>query len=102
MFVQDYDPKISQGSSLRAMVELGREKGYELVCADCDAFFIRAELLPLFNLDNDINKLAGAHATSIWQGYDGTLYISGKRNFTWAAELGNLEDAPRKLTWLGE
>jgi hypothetical protein len=101
-FVQDYDGKVSQGASLRALVELGREKGYELVCADSDAIFVQKDLFPLFNMDNDIFKLAEAHQTKIWQGYDGTLFIAGKRNLTWADTPTNIDDEPRQLVWLGE
>ena len=44
-FVQPADPSVSQGASLLSLVELGKEKGYELVAVlQWNAFFVRSEL----------------------------------------------------------
>ena len=58
-FVQPADPKISQGSSLLALVELGKEKGYELVCVEgVNAFFVKSQYFPLFEIaDNSVAVL---------------------------------------------
>ena len=48
-FVQPADPSLNQGASLLSLVELGKEKGYELVAVlPFNAFFIRREYYPLF------------------------------------------------------
>lgn len=44
-YVQPADPAISHGNSLRALFELGLEKGYKLVCANrLNAFLVRGDL----------------------------------------------------------
>lgn len=86
-FIQSADPAVSQGSSLRAMVELGREKGYELVCVTgVNAFFVRQEYFPLFGIaKNSIETLQ----TNLWAltylfvGYDGTVFLRGARSIPW-------------------
>jgi len=46
-FVQSAEHSVKQGSSLLALVKLGKEKGYELVCVlKYNAFFIRKEYYP--------------------------------------------------------
>src|SRR5262245_2337909 len=40
-FVQEANPRVQQGASLAAMIRLGKEKGYELVCAtEWNSFFV--------------------------------------------------------------
>jgi hypothetical protein len=48
-----------QGSSCKALVELGRQKGYELVCTTTfNAFFIRRDFYPLFAIpDNSLDLM---------------------------------------------
>lgn len=80
-FVQPRDMRVFQGSSLRALVELGKKKGYELVAANqANAFFVKAALYPKFGIaDNSIDVLHTDHSmeTKLFQLYDGTLVISG-------------------------
>ena len=86
-FIQSADPAVSQGSSLRALVELGLEKGYELVSVTgVNAFFVRREYFPLFGIaDNSIETLQ----TNLWAmtylfvGYDGTVFLRGACNIPW-------------------
>ena len=86
-FVQPRDMSVYQGSSLRAFVALGKEKGYELVCAnEANAFFVRAEDLPRFNIsDNSIDAIRTDHQfeTKLFQLYDGTLMIAGNDRLLW-------------------
>jgi hypothetical protein len=86
-FVQDADPEIRQGSSLRAMIELGKKKGYSLVCTrKIDAFFVRDEYFPLFEIEsNDIDSMYDNRnfITLLFHGYDGTLFTAGRKNLIW-------------------
>jgi hypothetical protein len=53
-FVQPADPSINQGSSLLSLIELGKEKGYELVSVlSCNAFFIDRRLYPRFEIEDN-------------------------------------------------
>ena len=87
-FVQDADPAKHHGSSLRAMVALGKEKGYELVATtEINALFVAAELFPAFEIaDNDIDSMhtPGAYESRLFQLYDGTLVLAGCRKLLWA------------------
>src|SRR3989338_5241795 len=86
-FIQPRDMKVFQGSSLRAFVELGKRKGYELVAAnEANAFFVLSELFPQFNInDNSIETLHTDHRyeTKLFQLYDGTLKIAGNTRLIW-------------------
>jgi len=71
LFIQEADVSVNQGSSLPAMIELGRQKGYELVCAvGCNAFFVPREYYPLFGIENN-------HIDAM---FDGTLVLAGKKS----------------------
>lgn len=87
LFIQPRDMEIFQGSSLRALVELGKHKGYELVAAnDVNAFFVLKELFPKFHIaDNSIDALRTDHhyETKLFQLYDGTLRIAGCDRLLW-------------------
>jgi len=76
VFVQDRDMSIHQGASLAAVVELGKQKRYELVATtNCNAFFVREELFPAFGIeDNSIDALRQNVIGRIFHGYDGTVY----------------------------
>jgi hypothetical protein len=87
-FVQPRDPAVNQGSSLLAMCNLAKEKGYELVATTtCNAFFVDAKYFPLFGItDNSIHELrpeAEAPITYIFNGYDGTVFLRGHRRLIW-------------------
>lgn len=87
VFIQPRDMTVFQGSSLRAFVELGRRKGYELVAAnETNAFFVLKEIFPKFDIgDNSIDALHTDHRyeTKLFQLYDGTLKISGNTKLLW-------------------
>ena len=86
-FTQPRDMKVFQGSSLRALAELGKKKGYELVATnETNGFFVRAEYLPRFELpDNSVEALRTDHQfeTRLYQLYDGTLKIAGFDRLFW-------------------
>jgi len=93
---QAQDPAVNKGASLAATVELGRTKGYELVCCTAwNALFVTAELYPLIPLDpvapNDIRVL-GSHYPQYrsWRAwdYDGTEHAGGPQHCIWPTEDG--------------
>jgi hypothetical protein len=86
-FVQDADLSINHGNSLLALIELGKSKGYALVCAGpWDPFFVVNELYSLFNIpDNGIDSMwsGPSFQTLLFQGYDGTLFTAGMQRLHW-------------------
>lgn len=87
VFIQPRDMAVFQGSSLRAFVELGKRKGYELVATnETNAFFVLKELCPKFGIaDNSIDVLHAnrQYETKLFQLYDGTLKIAGNTKLIW-------------------
>ena len=87
VYVQDDEPNTFQGSSLAAMIELGKQKGYELVATTYfNAFFVPAEAYPAFHIpSNDIDAMYDGqeYQTKFFQLYDGTLQIAGCQNLIW-------------------
>ena len=79
-FVQERDLSVKQGSSAKALTELGAEKGYALVAAThCNLFFVRSDLKNLLiDEDQTLEDLnpGGNDGTFIFSGYDGTLLLS--------------------------
>jgi hypothetical protein len=86
-FVQPADPTVNQGASLLALVELGKAKGYELVCVlPFNAFFVRSEDFPLFGIeDNSPHALRTdlSYVTFLFSGFDGRLFLCGNRTLPW-------------------
>ena len=86
-FVQEKNETVSQGSSIKALVKLGRSKGYELVCATLtNAIFVDENYYPLFGIqDNSIESLRNDKSliTHIFSGYDGTVFIRGYGKNPW-------------------
>lgn len=86
-FVQAADPSICQGASLLALVELGKEKGYELACAlQFNAFFVRADLFPLLDIeDNRPQTLRSdlSQITHFFYGFDGKVFLRGNLHMPW-------------------
>lgn len=106
-FVQPADPSIAQGSSLAALVALGKEKGYELVCVlDWNAFFVLAEYFPRFNIGNNAPaalRTDTSAVTQIFIGFDGTVFLRGGKQMLWhamplsEARVQHLPSALRKM-----
>jgi hypothetical protein len=81
-FVQPADPGVNQGASLLALTQLGRRKGYELVCANHNAaIFVRSKYFPLFDIPNNDPRILRedlSGVTYLFCGYDGTLFVTGR------------------------
>lgn len=109
VFVQDPDPALNQGASLRAFVELGKRKGYELVATTItNAFFVEAGLFPNFGIaDNSIDAMYFNERWWSWifQGYDGSLFLAGNKNLIWKnllpLEHEDIQPLPRSLRRMG-
>lgn len=85
-FVQTRSFEVNQGCSLRALVGLGAEKGYELVvCTDWNAIFVTRETFALVGVpDNSIDRLyAPVQNGRIFQGYDGSIHVVGMDRLLW-------------------
>ena len=88
VFVQKKDFAVKQGASARAIVELARQKGYELIASTyCNLFLLDREFLPSLNLSEGIalEELRDDADIKIhlFCGFDGTI----------------LTDKPVKLAW---
>ncbi len=86
-YVQPADPAIQRGSSPRSIVELGKEKGYELVCVrPFNCIFVAARYFPLFEIeDNSLTTLRTNldGVTWMFSGYDGEIIFSGADSLPW-------------------
>ena len=86
-FVQDQNPLVNHGCSLLALIELGKQKGYELVSAlDHNALFVPKEEFPAFKIsDNDIDSMYDFSSCQmkLFQGYDGTIFNAGCSQLIW-------------------
>jgi hypothetical protein len=86
-FVQPADLSLSQGTSLLSLVELGKEKGYELVSVlHFNAFFVREEYYPLFRMESNAPEVLRTildDITYLFSGYDGRIFLQGSRRLPW-------------------
>ncbi len=86
-FVQPADPSVQQGSSLKALVRLGKTKGYELIAVDgTDVFFVARQYLDYFGLErNDMDTLWRDRdaVTYLFSGYDGKIFLQGACKLPW-------------------
>lgn len=86
-FVQDRDMTVNQASSLLAINELARSKGYQLVAVlNNDAFFVLEEEYEKFNIpDNSIDAMFNPARREMraFFTFDGTLYVAGRRQVGW-------------------
>ena len=77
-FVQPADPSTMQGAGLLTLTNLGKEKGYELICVTTgNAIFIDRQYFPLFEIeDNSPAALRQdrRNLTYLFCGYDGKVY----------------------------
>lgn len=108
-FVQAKDMNVNHGSSLRSMVELGKQKGYELVAATVNnAFFVRKEYFAQFRIaDNSAASIweKEGRAPRIFQLYDGTLVVSEKFKLIWHDKYVGQQDLqalPKVLRYFGD
>lgn len=86
-FVQAADHHVHQGASLLSLVDLGKEKGYELIAvSSVNAFFVRSEDYPLFQIQNNAPGCLRTHSeyvTYLFSGYDGKVFLQGDRSLPW-------------------
>lgn len=86
-FVQKAGPTIMHGASPKAIVELGREKGYALVCVtDFNLIFVKDEFFDLFEIqDNSLSTLrkSDEFVTYLFSGYDGRVFLEGSKRMPW-------------------
>jgi hypothetical protein len=86
-FVQPADPAVTQGASLLSLVELGKEKGYELVAVlPHNALFVRDEYYPLFQMESNAPEVLRTNTdaiTYLFSGYDGRVFLRGSCRLPW-------------------
>lgn len=86
-FVQPLDLSVNQGASLLSLVELGKEKGYELICVlPFNAFFVKSEYYPLFQIQDNSPEILRTNldsVTSLFIGYDGKVFLRGAKKLPW-------------------
>lgn len=86
-FVQPANPSLNQGTSLLSLVELGKEKGYELVSVlQFNAFFVRKEYFHLFQIESNAPEVLRTDLSAItylFTGYDGKVFLRGACNLPW-------------------
>ena len=114
-FVQEANPALNQGASLLSLVELGKEKGYELVCVlHFNAIFVRKHFFHLFNLESNEPHILRTNLSSItylFSGYDGRVFLRGNCKLPWhhgvRLKERNIQPLPRFIrgfpgnyTWL--
>ena len=86
-FVQAASPVITQGASLRSLVELGKQKKYELVAVTLtNALFVDAAYFPLLEIADNRPEVLWTErpmVTYLFNGYDGTVFLRGHRGLGW-------------------
>jgi hypothetical protein len=102
-FVQPADPQVSQGSSLLSIVELAREKGYELVSVlPINAFFVLKEYYPLFQIESNSPEVLRSYLgdiTYMFLGYDGTVFLEGSKKMLWHRGVDFKESKVQQIPW---
>ena len=91
IYVQSRDMSIQRGSSLLAIIELARHKGYELVSTTTyNAIFVKRHYFEnvlkqrMPSPDNSIYKMHDVPMrTQMFQLYDGTIKIAGCKKLIW-------------------
>lgn len=107
VFVQSKDMSVSQGCSLLALIELGKQKGYELIAVtSCNGIFVLSEEYNKFNIpDNKINNMKPDSGKRIWQGFDGTIFTHNFDTLLWRGRKIDREDLqvlPKKDRFLSD
>lgn len=86
-FVQPADPSISQGTSLLSLVDLGKEKGYELVSVlQYNAFFVCREYYKEFEIESNDPEILRTNLeaiTYLFSGFDGKIFLHGSCKMHW-------------------
>jgi hypothetical protein len=85
-FIQQPRLGVTHGSSAAAIIELGRAKGYELICAiSCNLIFVDSCYFALFNIsDNSLAVMRDDSETPhLFFGYDGHIFLHGDTALRW-------------------
>jgi hypothetical protein len=86
-FVQPANPALNHGSSLLSLVELGKEKGYQLVSVlPFNALFVKDEYFHLFKIGSNTPEVLRTDLSAItylFMGYDGRIILSGACALPW-------------------
>lgn len=87
VFIQQNVKMVQQGNSLLAFIQLGKEKGYELICVtQYNAFFVVKEEYAAFKIDD--NSIEAMHMPMmdgrVFHCYDATIYNTGMPKLIWA------------------
>ena len=85
-FVQPPNPKCNQSNSPAALIRLGKEKGYELICATrINLLFVDRKYYELFGIpDNSLEVMRDEdEVTSLYIGFDGSLSVDGPCALQW-------------------
>lgn len=86
-FVQPADPSINQGASLMSLVELAKEKGYELVSVlQFNACFVDNKYYPVFKMESNAPEVLRTNLediTYLFSGQDGTIFLRGNCKLPW-------------------
>lgn len=90
VFVQGKSFDIHQGCSLMALIQLAKEKGYELVCSTgVNAFFVERDLFEAFGIEG--NAIDSIHQPicdgRIFHGYDSHIYVVGMPQLLWSGGI---------------
>jgi hypothetical protein len=96
-FVQQADPELNLGCSLRALVQLGHAKDYELAAATgWNAIFVTGDDFPALGIeDNSIDRLWTVRTSLAWTwyGYDGSRHDEGLQACPWVCSGGRYAGA---------
>jgi hypothetical protein len=86
-FVQAADMSLNHGSSIASIVELGRKKGYELVCiTDRNCIFVKDQYFVRFGIEDNAPRALRPNeslVTWIFCGQDGTVFLRGHCVLPW-------------------
>lgn len=86
-FVQRADSSVNQGSSLSSLVDLGKEKGYELVSVSkFNAIFVERDYFHLFRIEDNAPEVLWLDqdmVTYMFSGYDGKIFLQGFSKLPW-------------------
>jgi hypothetical protein len=85
-FVQPPNPSLNQSNSPAALVRLGKEKEYELICVTgVNLLFVDSRFHDLFHIpDNSLALMRDEdEVTSLYLGFDGSLIVDGPADMRW-------------------
>jgi hypothetical protein len=88
-FIQEKDFNVNQGSSLRSIIELAKQKEYTLVAiTHCNLIFVRSEDAVKVIGELGVNDIIESHKSVfepnyLFLGYDGSVHVTQKIFFPW-------------------